>query len=56
MLSEKMRSILSTGAEVCTGVDNSCLMHIGGGLSRQRDGVRCLHLAEILASPKREKP
>jgi len=25
-------------------------MHIAGGLSRQRTGVRCLHLAEILAS------
>jgi L-lactate dehydrogenase complex protein LldE len=25
-------------------------MHIGGALSRQRAGVRCLHLAEILAS------
>jgi L-lactate dehydrogenase complex protein LldE len=25
-------------------------MHIGGGLSRIRAGVRTLHLAEILAS------
>jgi L-lactate dehydrogenase complex protein LldE len=25
-------------------------MHIGGGLSRQRAGVRTAHLAEILAS------
>jgi L-lactate dehydrogenase complex protein LldE len=25
-------------------------MHIGGGLSRLRTGVRTLHLAEILAS------
>jgi L-lactate dehydrogenase complex protein LldE len=30
--------------------DNSCLMHIGGVLSRQRSGVRAMHLAEILAS------
>jgi L-lactate dehydrogenase complex protein LldE len=50
MLSEKMRSILETGAEVCTGADNSCLMHIGGGLSRQRATARCVHIAEILAS------
>jgi L-lactate dehydrogenase complex protein LldE len=50
MLSEKLRGILSTGAEVCTAVDNSCLMHIGGALSRQRTGVKCVHLAEILAS------
>jgi L-lactate dehydrogenase complex protein LldE len=25
-------------------------MHIGGGLSRARAGVRAVHLAEILAS------
>ncbi len=49
MLSEKMRSVLETGAEVCTGADNSCLMHIGGGLSRQRGTARCVHIAEILA-------
>ena len=37
-------------AEVCGGGDNSCLVHIGGALSRQRTGVQTLHLAEILAS------
>jgi L-lactate dehydrogenase complex protein LldE len=54
MLSEKMRSILSTGAEVCTGGDNSCLMHIGGGLTRQKGTARCVHIAEILASEEGE--
>ena len=47
--SDKMRCVLNTGAEICTASDNSCLMQIGGALSRQRTGVRCLHLAEILA-------
>jgi L-lactate dehydrogenase complex protein LldE len=50
MLSDKIRSVMDTGAEACTAGDSSCLMHIGGGLSRQRTGVRTLHLAEILAS------
>jgi L-lactate dehydrogenase complex protein LldE len=50
MLSDKVRCVLSTQAEVCTAVDNSCLMHIAGALSRQRAGVKCVHLAEILAS------
>ncbi len=50
MLSDKVRAILDTGAEVCAAADNSCLMHIGGALSRQRTGVRTMHLAEILAS------
>ncbi len=49
MLADKCRAVLDTGAEVCTALDSSCLMHIGGGLSRQRTGVRTLHLAEILA-------
>ncbi|HEY2552244.1 MAG TPA: (Fe-S)-binding protein [Streptosporangiaceae bacterium] len=50
MLSDKMRNVLATGAEVCTAGDSSCLMHIGGGLSRLRAGVRTVHLAEILAA------
>jgi L-lactate dehydrogenase complex protein LldE len=50
MLADKIRCILDTGAEVCTALDSSCLMHIGGGLSRQRTGVRTVHLAEILAT------
>jgi len=52
MLADKMRHVLSTGAEVCTAGDSSCLMHIGGGLSRLRAGVRTVHLAEILASTR----
>jgi L-lactate dehydrogenase complex protein LldE len=54
MLADKMRSVLDTRAEVCTAGDSSCLLHIGGGLSRLRTGVRTVHLAEILAS--REAP
>ena len=50
MLADKVRAVLDTGAEVVCAADNSCLMHIGGALSRQRTGVRTLHLAEVLAS------
>jgi L-lactate dehydrogenase complex protein LldE len=50
MLADKCRAVVSSGAEVCTAVDGSCLMQIGGGLSRQGAGVRTMHLAEILAS------
>ena len=50
MLTDKLAAIRGTQAEVCTAVDNSCLMHIAGGLSRERSGRRALHLAEILAS------
>ncbi len=50
MLADKVARVLESGAEVCTALDCSCLMHIGGGLARQRTGVRTVHLAEILAS------
>ncbi len=50
MLADKLRHVGGTGAEVLTAGDASCLMHIGGGLSRLRAGTRTLHLAELLAS------
>ena len=50
MLADKMAAVIDTGAEVCSAGDSSCLMHIGGGLSRIRAGVRTVHLAEILAA------
>jgi L-lactate dehydrogenase complex protein LldE len=52
MLADKMRNVVGTRAEVCTAGDSSCLMHIGGGLSRLRAGVKTVHLAEILASTR----
>jgi L-lactate dehydrogenase complex protein LldE len=54
MLSDKLRHVQDTGAEACTALDTSCLMHMGGALSRQRTGVRTVHLAEILASTEEE--
>lgn len=50
MLADKMSAVLDTGAEACAAGDSSCLMHIGGGLSRLHTGVRTVHLAEILAA------
>jgi L-lactate dehydrogenase complex protein LldE len=50
MLSDKLAAVQQTGAEVCTALDNSCLMHIGGGLSRIQAGARPVHLVEILSS------
>jgi L-lactate dehydrogenase complex protein LldE len=50
MLTDKVRAVLNTRAEVCTACDNSCLMHIQGMLHRQYAGVRTMHLAEILAN------
>jgi L-lactate dehydrogenase complex protein LldE len=49
MMEDKLAAVRGTGAEVLTAADSSCLMHMGGGLSRQRAPVRPLHYAEILA-------
>ena len=49
---DKVADVLSTDAEVLASADTSCLMHIGGLLSRRDAPVRAMHLAEILASTK----
>ncbi|GAA4881027.1 (Fe-S)-binding protein [Saccharopolyspora cebuensis] len=56
MGADKARHAAETGAEVLCAGDSSCLMHIGGLLSRQRSGVRVLHLAEILAATEGDLP
>ncbi|HET7276537.1 MAG TPA: (Fe-S)-binding protein [Dermatophilaceae bacterium] len=50
MGSDKVANVRASGAEVLVAGDNSCLMHIGGLLSRQRSGIRTMHLAEVLAA------
>jgi L-lactate dehydrogenase complex protein LldE len=49
ILADKVQAVLSTGAEICTATDTSCLLQISGALSRARAGVRGVHLARILA-------
>ncbi len=50
MGSDKVADVRASGAEVLVAGDNSCLMHIGGLLSRQRSGIQTMHLAEVLAA------
>ena len=47
---DKVDDVVASGAEVLTAGDTSCLMHVGGLLSRRRSPVRVMHLAEILAA------
>ncbi|MET7703252.1 MULTISPECIES: (Fe-S)-binding protein [unclassified Streptomyces] len=54
MGADKVRHAESTGAEVLCAADNSCLMHIGGTMTRLRTGMRPVHIAEILASTEEE--
>jgi L-lactate dehydrogenase complex protein LldE len=50
MLNDKLANVVESGATLLAAVDNSCLMHIGGGARKQRLPLRVLHLADILAS------
>jgi L-lactate dehydrogenase complex protein LldE len=50
MLADKVAAVASTRADVLCALDNSCLMQIGGGLSRAGSPVRVMHLADILAA------
>jgi L-lactate dehydrogenase complex protein LldE len=50
MGADKARHVRETVAEVLVAGDSSCLTHIGGVLSRERSGVRVMHLAEVLAA------
>lgn len=50
MLADKCAAVTGTGAGYVAAVDNSCLAHIGGGLSRAGGTVRAVHYAEILAA------
>ncbi|MFD4725283.1 (Fe-S)-binding protein [Streptomyces seoulensis] len=54
MGADKVRNAESTGAEVLCAADNSCLMHLGGTMSRAGSVVRPVHIAEILASTEEE--
>jgi L-lactate dehydrogenase complex protein LldE len=54
MLTTKLEDVLATGAEYCTALDNSCLMHLGGAMHRQFADMKTIHMAQILASTETE--
>lgn len=45
---DRIEDHLSHGAEVITGADMSCLMHLEGLIKRQKRNVKVMHIAEIL--------
>jgi L-lactate dehydrogenase complex protein LldE len=52
MLADKITHVAGTGADRLCASDSSCLMHLGGGLSRLHSEVGTVHLATILAATK----
>ncbi|MEW6094075.1 MAG: (Fe-S)-binding protein [Chloroflexota bacterium] len=49
-LKRKIANLEKTGAPTLVVADTGCLMHIQGGLKRQRKSQRVVHIAEILDS------
>ncbi|MCU7548347.1 (Fe-S)-binding protein [Chitinophagaceae bacterium LB-8] len=45
---DRVEDHVSNGAQVITGADMSCLMHMEGILRRQKSPVKVMHIAEIL--------
>ena len=49
MAEDRIQDHEQAGTEILTAGDMSCLMHMGGVISRQKSNVKIMHVAEILA-------
>ncbi|HEX8091842.1 MAG TPA: (Fe-S)-binding protein [Blastocatellia bacterium] len=54
ILQEKIDTLKKSRADVVVATDYGCLMHMAGGLSRQRIALRTMHIAELLAMAQGE--
>lgn len=54
MAEAKIANINRSGADICTGGDASCLLHLGGAMEKRGVDKQTLHFAEILASTKEQ--
>jgi L-lactate dehydrogenase complex protein LldE len=50
MAQQKVENALSTGAEYIVSTEMSCLMHLDSYIRKHHLGIRCLHIADILAT------
>lgn len=53
MVTKKCSALDSTTANIITGCELGCLMHIAGKFSRLNSEMNCYHLAELLAGKMR---
>ena len=49
ILERKLGQVAATGAERLVSCDMGCLLHIAGGMHRERRAVKVQHLAELVA-------
>ena len=48
MLADKLDNLRASGADALVSCDMGCLLHLGGGLSRQGSPVAVRHIAQVL--------
>jgi L-lactate dehydrogenase complex protein LldE len=48
MLERRLAQVTASGADRLVSCDLGCLLHLGGGLHRQRSPIKVQHLAEFL--------
>ncbi|WP_431271965.1 (Fe-S)-binding protein [Dankookia sp. P2] len=56
MVTDKTKSIASTGADTLLAGDMGCLLNMAGRLKREGTPVKVRHVAEVLAGRTREAP
>ena len=50
LVDDKIDNILKSGADTVVGSDVSCLMNIRGRMTRRKETIQVLHIAQVLAS------
>jgi L-lactate dehydrogenase complex protein LldE len=56
MVSDKVRDIVATGAEIVLAGDLGCLLNIAGRLQREGHRTEVRHVAEVLAGMTGQAP
>jgi L-lactate dehydrogenase complex protein LldE len=56
MVSDKIKNIQATNADIVTAGDLGCLLNIAGKLKREQSPMRVFHIAEVLAGQTEGKP
>jgi L-lactate dehydrogenase complex protein LldE len=49
---DRIKDHIDSKAEIMTGADMSCLMHMDGIINRDKNPIKVMHIVEILAGVK----
>jgi L-lactate dehydrogenase complex protein LldE len=51
-MENKVRDIISSGADTVVMCEPGCLMNVAGGLHKAGSDIRALHIIDLLAEPE----